>query len=101
MDLAGVIAAEPPRGLAADVRELLTHRSGGKAGGAGCMSARAVALVLHGLGSPAYPAAEWRRKDKAGHLWEKHAKVDFDAIVRVASEELLAMRGVIPKKKPA
>lgn len=101
VDLAGVIAAEPPRGLAADVRELLTHRSGGKAGGAGCMSARAVARVLHGLGSPAYPAAEWRRKDKAGHLWEKHAKVDFDAIVRVASEELLAMRGVIPKKKPA
>ena len=101
VDLAGVIAAEPPRGLAADVRELLTHRSGGKAGGAGCMSARAVARVLHGLGSPAYPAAEWRRKDKAGHLWEKHAKVDFDAIVRVASEELLAMRGVVPKKKPA
>ena len=100
VDLSGVIAAEAPRGVAADVRELLTHRSGGKAGGAGCMSARAVARVLHGLGSPAYPAAEWRRKDKAGHLWEKHSRVDFGAIVRVASEELLAMRGVVPKKKP-
>ena len=98
--LSGVIASEAPRGLVADVRELLTHRSGGKAGGAGCMSARAVARVLHGLGSPAYPAAEWRRKEKAGHLWEKHSKVDFGAIVRVASEELLAMRGVVPKKKP-
>jgi ATP-dependent DNA helicase Q4 len=100
VDLSGVIAADAPRGLAADVRELLTHRSGGKAGGAGCMSARAVARVLHGLGSPAYPAAEWRRKEKAGNLWEKHSKVDFGAIVRVASEELLAMRGVVPKKKP-
>lgn len=100
VDLSGVIAADAPRGLAADVRELLTHRSGGKAGGAGCMSARAVARVLHGLGSPAYPAAEWRRKEKAGNLWEKHSRVDFGAIVRVASEELLAMRGVVPKKKP-
>ena len=100
VDLSGVIAADAPRGLAADVRELLTHRSGGKAGGAGCMSARAVARVLHGLGSPAYPAAEWRRKEKAGNLWEKHSGVDFGAIVRVASEELLAMRGVVPKKKP-
>ena len=61
------------------------------------MSARAVSARPHGPGSPAYPAAEWRRKEKAGNLWEKHSRVDFGAIVRVASEELLAMRGVVPK----
>jgi ATP-dependent DNA helicase Q4 len=99
LDLTDVIAKEAPRTLLADIRELLTHRSGGKAGGAGCMSARAVARVLHGLGSPSYPAQEWRRKEKAGHLWEKHAKVDFDVIMKLASEELLALRGVVPKTK--
>ena len=41
LDLSRVITREPPRDLRRDVRELLTHRSGGKAGGAGCMSARA------------------------------------------------------------
>ena len=97
--VSAVIANEPPRGLVQDVRELLTHRSGGKAGGAGCMSARAVARILYGLNSPAYPAQEWRRKEKAGHLWEKHAKVRFSTIMQIASEELLAMRGVVPKKK--
>ena len=90
LDLSQVITREPPRDLRRDVRELLTHRSGGKAGGAGCMSARAVARVLHGLGSPAFPAAEWRRNT----LWERHANVDFDVIVETASEELMAMRGV-------
>ena len=83
------------------MRELLTLRSGGLGAGPGaCPRARWRARVLHGLGSPAYPAAEWRRKEKAGNLWEKHSRVDFGAIVRVASEELLAMRGVVPKKKP-
>ena len=90
LDLSRVITREPPRDLRRDVRELLTHRSGGKAGGAGCMSARAVARVLHGLGSPAFPAAEWRRNP----LWERHANVDFDVIAETASEELMAMRGV-------
>lgn len=85
-----VVLREAPRNLAADIRELLTHRSGGKAGGAGCMSARAVARVLHGLGSPAYPAQEWRRN----HLWERHAAVDFPLIVRLAAEEVLVLRGV-------
>ena len=98
LDLSAVITCDVPRGLVQDVKELLTHRSGGKAGGAGCMSARAVARVLHGLTSPAYPAQEWRRKEKAGHLWEKHAKVSFEVIMKVASEELLAMRGVVRKK---
>jgi hypothetical protein len=90
LDLGDVVVKEAPRDLLRDVRELLTHRSGGKAGGAGSMSARNVARVLHGLGSPAYPAQEWRRNP----LWERHANVDFPLIVKVASEELLVMRGV-------
>ena len=90
LDLGGAIASEAPRDLVRDVRELLTHRTGGKAGGAGCMSARAVARVLHGLGSPAFPAQEWRRNA----LWERHAEVDFAVVKRIAEEELLAMRGI-------
>ena len=88
--ISSVISRSEPRTLRADIRELLTHRSGGKAGGGGAMSARAVARVLHGLGSPQYPAGEWRRNA----AWERFGNVDFPLIVRVASEELLAMRGV-------
>ena len=58
--ISSVISRSEPRTLRADIRELLTHRSGGKAGGGGAMSARAVARVLHGLGSPQYPAGEWQ-----------------------------------------
>lgn len=90
LDLKEVVLREPPRNLLTDVRELLKTRSGGKAGGAGCMSARAVARVLHGLGSPAYPAPEWRKNS----LWERHSNVDFPLIVRMASEEIFGMRGV-------
>ena len=90
LSVSEVVVKEPPRNLLGDIRELLKTRSGGKAGGAGCMSARAVARVLHGLGSPAYPAPEWRKN----HLWERHGNVDFPLIVSMASEELLVMRGV-------
>ena len=97
-DLTDVVSKEEPKRLRDDVRELLTTRSGGKAGGAGAMSARAVARVLHGLGSPAYPAQEWRRNDIGKRMWEKYVGTDFNLLVKVASEELFAMRG-IPSKK--
>ena len=97
-DLADVVSKEEPRRLRDDVRELLTTRSGGKTGGAGAMSARAVARVLHGLGSPAYPAQEWRRNDIGKRMWEKYVGTDFNLLVKVASEELLAMRGVVRQK---
>ena len=95
---AAAVAAEPPQAinteeptsLRADARELLSERHGAKAGGAGIMSARAVARVLHGLGSPAFPAQEWRRH----RLWERHGSTDFALVMRVASEELLVVRGI-------
>ena len=83
------------RMLLTDIREILTHRRGGKAGGAGMLRARAAARVLHGIGSPKYPAAEWRRGGSA-HLWERHRDVDFYTVVEMCQAEILRKRGVVP-----
>ena len=83
------------RMLVADIREILTHRRDGKVGGAGMLRARAVARILHGIGSPKYPAAEWRRGSSA-HLWERHRDVDFYTVVEMCNAEILRVRGVVP-----
>ena len=83
------------RMLVADIREILTHRREGKVGGAGMLRARAVARILHGIGSPKYPAAEWRRGSSA-HLWERHRDVDFYTVVEMCNAEILRVRGVVP-----
>ena len=86
------------RMLLADIREILTHRRGGKASGAGILRARAAARVLHGIGSPKYPAAEWRRGGSA-HLWERHRDVDFYTVVKMCDAEIMRVRGVVPTTK--
>jgi ATP-dependent DNA helicase Q4 len=83
------------RMLVADIREILTHRRDGKVGGADMLRARAVARILHGIGSPKYPAAEWRRGSSA-HLWERHRDVDFYTVVEMCNAEILRVRGVVP-----
>ena len=77
--------------LVADIKTLLQHRSGGKTGGAGMMSARAVARILHKLHSPAYPMKEWSRND----LWGRHYDVDFAHIVEKADEAIGKSRGLV------
>jgi ATP-dependent DNA helicase Q4 len=77
--------------LVADIKTLLQHRSGGKTGGAGMMSARAVARILHKLHSPAYPMKEWSRND----LWGRHYDVDFAHIVEKADEAIAKSRGLV------
>jgi ATP-dependent DNA helicase Q4 len=81
------------RMLLADIREILSHRRGGKSGSAGMLRARAVARILHGVGSPKYPAAEWRRGASA-HLWERHRDVDFYTILEKCDKEILRLRGI-------
>jgi len=76
--------------LAPDIKTLLAHRSGGKVGGAGMMTARAIARVLHKLHSPAYPSKEWSRH----HTWGRHAEVDFKVILSRAEEAIAKARGI-------
>ena len=57
------------------------------------LRARAVARILHGVGSPKYPAAEWRRGASA-HLWERHRDVDFYTILEKCDKEILRLRGI-------
>ena len=63
-----------------DVRMLVSGQTNGTA-----MGPRAVARILHGLGSPAYPPQQWARNNP---FWERHASVDFKAVLRIAAEEL-------------
>jgi len=80
--------------LGADVKTLLAHRSGGKAGGAGMMSARSVARILHGLNSPAFPSKEWSRH----HAWKRHCDVDFNVVLTKAEDAIATARGLESKQ---
>ena len=48
------------------------------------MSAQAVARIMHGVPSAAYPAAEWR---KCGY-WGRYSDVDFAEVLKMAEEQL-------------
>ncbi|KAJ7562725.1 hypothetical protein O6H91_03G081900 [Diphasiastrum complanatum] len=51
-------------------------------------SGRAIARIFHGLGSPAYPSANWSRN----HFWGRYVDTDFHAIMEAATSELLGVR---------
>ena len=42
--------------------------------------ARAVARILHGLGSPAFPAKQW----SSNAFWGRYTTTDFAAVLRAA-----------------
>jgi len=50
---------------------------------------RAVARIFHGIPSPNFPAQVWGRVRR---FWRVHLEVDFNVLVRLASEEVLKMR---------
>ncbi|KAL8520123.1 hypothetical protein ACS0TY_010883 [Phlomoides rotata] len=50
---------------------------------------RAVARILHGLSSPAFPSAVWSRT----HFWGRYVHVDFRAIMEAAKHELVNFVG--------
>ena len=50
---------------------------------------RAVARIFHGIPSPNYPAQVWGRVRR---YWRVHLSVDFNLLVRMASEEVLKLR---------
>ena len=55
------------------------------------LTARALARVLHGLTSPAFPADVW---NKSG-LWGRHAAVDFAAVHAACRRVLDARRAQV------
>jgi len=75
-----------------DVRMFVSSQTKGTA-----MGPRAVARILHGLGSPAYPPQQWARDNP---FWERHVSVDFKAVLRIAAE-VLARNSVAAAKEGA
>lgn len=47
-----------------------------------CLSARALARILHGVSSPGYPADAWGKR--MGAFWGSQAHVDFGAVLKAA-----------------
>eukprot|EP01018_Ginkgo_biloba_P002716 Gb_04713 [translate_table: standard] len=50
---------------------------------------RAIARIMHGISSPAYPSAIWSKN----HFWERYSKIEFTVVKEVASIEILACKG--------
>uniref|UniRef100_A0A3B5PVH0 DNA 3'-5' helicase n=1 Tax=Xiphophorus maculatus TaxID=8083 RepID=A0A3B5PVH0_XIPMA len=63
-----------------DIRGFLANRSDEK------FSGRAVARILHGIGSPCYPAQIYG-KDR--RFWRKYIHFDFNQLIRLATQEIL------------
>ncbi|GJP32879.1 hypothetical protein CLOM_g17473 [Closterium sp. NIES-68] len=52
------------------------------------VNARAIARILHGLTSPAFPTCTWSKH----HFWGLYADIDFHTVRRIALEEVIASR---------
>nr|XP_008120225.1 PREDICTED: ATP-dependent DNA helicase Q4 [Anolis carolinensis] len=66
--------------IRADVRHFLSIRQDEK------FSGRAVARILHGIGSPCFPAQIYGRDRR---FWRKYIHFDFNRIMRLATEEII------------
>ncbi|GFP95560.1 ATP-dependent DNA helicase q-like 5 [Phtheirospermum japonicum] len=71
------------RFLQADVKVFLQSNAQMK------FTPRAVARILHGLSSPAFPSATWSRT----HFWGRYVHVDFRAIMEASKQELINFVG--------
>jgi hypothetical protein len=49
-----------------------------------------LARIFHGLASPCFQTCEW----EASPFWRKHREVDFNYLLAVANEEIVAARRV-------
>ncbi|KAK2636714.1 hypothetical protein Ddye_031506 [Dipteronia dyeriana] len=50
---------------------------------------RAVARIMHGIGSPAFPSTIWSKT----HFWGRYTQIDFQAVMEAARAELLNVVG--------
>uniref|UniRef100_H3C0F9 ATP-dependent DNA helicase Q4 n=1 Tax=Tetraodon nigroviridis TaxID=99883 RepID=H3C0F9_TETNG len=69
--------------IRADIRSFLANRSDEK------FSGRAVARILHGIGSPCYPAQTYG-KDR--RYWRKYIQFDFNQLIRLATQEIIGFK---------
>ncbi|XP_042362656.1 ATP-dependent DNA helicase Q4 [Plectropomus leopardus] len=69
--------------IRADIRSFLCNRSDEK------FSGRAVARILHGIGSPCYPAQTYG-KDR--RYWRKYIQFDFNQLIKVATQEIIRFK---------
>ncbi|XP_044028662.1 ATP-dependent DNA helicase Q4 isoform X2 [Siniperca chuatsi] len=69
--------------ITADIRSFLANRSDEK------FSGRAVARILHGIGSPCYPAQIYGRDRR---YWRKYIQFDFNQLIRLATQEIIRFK---------
>ncbi|KAM3358589.1 hypothetical protein P3S68_021522 [Capsicum galapagoense] len=69
--------------LTADIKVFLQCNSHAK------FTPRAIARILHGIASPAFPYAIWSRT----HFWGMYMQTDFKAITEAAMTELMNLVG--------
>ncbi|CAJ1083398.1 ATP-dependent DNA helicase Q4 [Xyrichtys novacula] len=69
--------------IRADIRSFLSHRSDEK------FSGRAVARILHGIGSPCFPAQTYGRDRR---YWRKYIQFDFNQLIRLATQEIIRFK---------
>ncbi|KAL5552500.1 hypothetical protein UlMin_039901 [Ulmus minor] len=69
--------------LRADIKVFLQSNSQAK------FTPRAVARIMHGIASPAYPSTYWSKT----HFWGRYTKIDFHAVMEAAKAELINFVG--------
>ncbi|GMI87709.1 hypothetical protein like AT1G27880 [Hibiscus trionum] len=69
--------------LRADIKVFLQSNSNVK------FTPRAIARIMHGIGSPAYPSSTWSRT----HFWGRYTQIDFKAVMNAAKAELINFVG--------
>ncbi|XP_010248891.1 PREDICTED: ATP-dependent DNA helicase Q-like 5 isoform X2 [Nelumbo nucifera] len=69
--------------LRADIKVFLQSSSHEK------FTPRAVARIMHGIASPAYPSTTWSRT----HFWGRYMHIDFPAVMEAAKMELMNFVG--------
>ncbi|XP_061598358.1 ATP-dependent DNA helicase Q4 [Cololabis saira] len=69
--------------IRSDIRSFLSTRSDEK------FSGRAVARILHGIGSPCYPPQIYGRDRR---YWRKYIQFDFNELIRLATQEIIRFK---------
>ncbi|XP_022776263.1 ATP-dependent DNA helicase Q-like 5 [Durio zibethinus] len=69
--------------LRADIKVFLQGNSHTK------FTPRAIARIMHGIGSPAYPSSTWSKT----HFWGRYTQIDFRAVMNAAKAELMNLVG--------
>uniref|UniRef100_A0A0D9ZMD5 DNA 3'-5' helicase n=1 Tax=Oryza glumipatula TaxID=40148 RepID=A0A0D9ZMD5_9ORYZ len=69
--------------LQADIKVFIQSNSFAK------FTPRAVARIMHGISSPAFPSATWSKN----HFWGRYVEVDFPLVMEAAKAELVKLVG--------